>query len=215
MKKQLLLFSTVALLGISTISKAQDDRCFKVGGSAINLGVGVGNTLSYNNYYGGYYGGFGYVGPSAAFTPAFTASYEYGIAHVGIGIIGAGMEFGFQGTHATYIDGPYYSEKQRWTTLAFSPRATYHFDVINKNRLDIYAVVQLNIYANGYSDKVTDYNNNNVLVTTTNSHSGVGVRPGIMAGIRYFVTPHFGFFSELGYDISIIKAGISFKFGGN
>lgn len=213
MKKSLLLFATAILLTITSTSKAQDERCFKVGSSAINLGVGVGNTVSYNSYYGnGYYGnGNGYIGAGAAFTPAFTASYEYGIAHAGIGIIGAGMEFGFQGTHSTYVDNNH-SERQTWTTLAFSPRATYHFDVINKKRLDIYAIVQLNIYSNGYSDEVTDYNHNNIIIK--NSHSGVGVRPGAMVAIRYFVTPNFGFFSELGYDIAIIKGGLTFKFGG-
>ncbi|MEO8759717.1 MAG: hypothetical protein ABI388_01805 [Bacteroidia bacterium] len=211
MKKSLLLFATAVLLTTTGTLKAQDERCFKVGSSGINLGVGVGNTVSYNTYYGNGYYGNGYVGPGAAFTPAFTASYEYGIAHAGIGIIGAGMEFGFQGTHATYLDKNH-SEKQTWTTLAFSPRATYHFDVINKNKLDIYAIVQLNIYSNGYNDTQTDYNHNSV--TVTNRTNGINVRPGVMVAIRYFVTPNFGFFSELGYDIAIIKGGLTFKFGG-
>jgi len=214
MKKSILLLTTTVFLSIAGTIKAQDDPCFKVGGSAINLGVGVGNTISYNSYYvgSGYYGGYPYASVGAAFTPAFTASYEYGIAHVGIGIIGAGLEFGFQGTHANYVEPGNYSEKQHWTTLAFSPRATYHFDVINKNKLDIYAIVQLNIYANGYTDKYTDLYNNST--TTSTSHSSVGVRPGIMAAIRYYFVPGFGVFSEIGYDISIIKAGITFKFGG-
>ncbi len=209
--KKLVLVAAMFGLGFSSTLKAQDERCFKVGASAINLGIGVGNTISYNTYYGGGYYGSGYAGTGAAFTPAFTASYEYGIAHAGIGIIGAGIEFGFQGTHSTYVNGNH-SERQQWTTLAFSPRATYHFDVINKNKLDIYAIVQLNIYANGFSDEVTDKFNN--VKTTAYSSSGVGARPGIMAGIRYFFTPGFGIFSEVGYDISIIKGGFTFKFGG-
>jgi len=212
MKKTFLLLATAALFSIASKSQAQDEQCFKVGSSAINLGVGVGNTVSYNSYNNntnGYYNGP--IGVGAAFTPAFTASYEYGIAHVGIGIIGAGLEFGFQGTHSTsvYSNGDY--DKQKWTTLAFSPRATYHFDFLNKKKLDIYAIVQLNIYSNSYSDNYRDNNNN---IVPAYSNSSIGVRPGVMVAIRYFFVPNFGVFSELGYDISIIKAGMSFKFGG-
>ena len=204
MKKTLLLFATAALFSLASTTQAQDETCFKEGTSAINLGVGVVNTLSYNNGLVG-----GYYGASPAFTPAFTASYEYGIKHVGIGIIGAGLEFGFQGTHYNYAGTPY---REKWTTLAFSPRATYHFDFLNKKKMDIYAIVQLNIYANSYSDNSPYYNNNGT-ISTYSSHS-VGVRPGVMVAIRYFFTPNFGVFSELGYDICVIKGGISLKFGG-
>ncbi len=204
MKKTLLLFATAALFSLASTAQAQDEKCFNEGTSAINLGVGVVNTLSYNSGLVG-----GYYGASPAFTPAFTASYEYGIKHVGIGIIGAGLEFGFQGTHYNYAGTPY---RERWTTLAFSPRATYHFDFLNKKKMDIYAIVQLNIYANSYSDNSPYYNNNGT-ITTYSSHS-VGVRPGVMVAIRYFFTPNFGVFSELGYDICVIKGGLSFKFGG-
>jgi hypothetical protein len=203
MKKKIVLLVTATLISLTTALNAQDEQCFKKGTSALNLGIGVGNTLSYDNGYA-YAGVYG-VG-HAVFTPAFTASYEYGIVHVGIGIIGAGLEFGFQGTHYDYPNSAY---REKWTTLAFSPRATYHFDFLNKKKFDIYGIVQLNIYANSYSD---NYNPNGTI--TTYSSNSVGVRPGIMVAARYFFTPNFGVYSELGYDISIIKAGLSFKFGG-
>src|SRR6185312_8885325 len=119
MNKKLILLATIAFISITNLSKAQDDLCFKKGTSALNLGVGFGNTITYNN---GYYG-YGY-GPSVAISPAFTASYEYGIIHLGIGTIGAGLQFGYQGSHYDYT---YYSNvyKDRETTLAFGPRATY------------------------------------------------------------------------------------------
>jgi hypothetical protein len=202
MKKKIILFVTVAFISIATTSKAQNEQCFKKGTSAINLGVGFGNTITYNNGYNGY----GY-GPSVSISPAFTASYEYGIVHLGIGIIGAGLQFGYQGSHYNYTDG-INVYKDRETTLAFGPRATYHFDFLNKKKFDVYPIVQINIYSYMYSDN-GPYGN-----VYANSN-GVGVRPSVLVAARYFFTPNIGVYSELGYDISIIKAGLSIKFGGN
>jgi hypothetical protein len=210
MKKTTLLFATAALLSIASISNAQDsqdEHCFRAGSSGINLGVGIGNTIVYDNGYGGY----------AGFSPAFTASYEYGIAHAGIGTIGAGIQFGFQGSEYTYANGNGYVAKERWTTLAFSPRATYHFDVLTRRKIDFYPIVQLNVYSYGYSYTETGYYKNGQVVnryTPANANS-VGIYPSVLIAVRYFVTPNFGFYSELGYDITIIKAGFTFKFGGN
>lgn len=202
MKKIKILFVTAALVSLATIAKAQDEQCFKKGTSALNLGVGFGNTITYNN---GYYG-YGYA-PSIAISPAFTASYEYGIIHLGIGIIGAGLQFGYQGSHYDYTYGANVY-KDRETTLAFGPRATYHFDFLNKKKFDVYPIIQINIYSYMYSDNGPSGN------IYANSNS-VGVRPSILVAARYFFTPNIGVYSELGYDISIIKAGLSIKFGGN
>jgi hypothetical protein len=200
MKKKLILFVTTTLLTIATTSQAQD-QCFKAGTSAINLGVGFGNTVTYGT------GLYGYGG-AVSIAPAFTASYEYGIIHVGIGIIGAGLEFGYQGSHYNYTDGVNIY-KERWTTLGFCPRATYHFDILNKGKLDIYPIIQLNVYNSIYTDNGPA---GNVYVNPNNN--SVFIRPSILAAVRYYFTPNFGVYSELGYDISIIKAGISLKFGG-
>jgi len=205
MKKTVLLFASALLFGFA--SNAQDEHCFRAGSSAINLGIGIGNTITYNNGYGG----------TAGIAPAFTASYEYGIAHVGIGTIGAGMQFGFQGSEYTYADGKGYVDKERWTTLAFSPRATYHFDVLTRKKFDVYPIVQLNVYSYGYSYTESGVNNNGQVVHTTYTSANnrtSGVYPSVLLAVRYFVTPSFGFYSELGYDISIIKAGFTFKWGG-
>ncbi|HXD93604.1 MAG TPA: hypothetical protein VNX01_10350 [Bacteroidia bacterium] len=202
MKKIIILFVTTALISIATISKAQDEQCFKKGTSAINLGVGFGNTIAYGT------GLYGY-GTGISISPAFTASYEYGIIHVGIGTIGAGLEFGYQGSHYNYTDGVNIY-KERWTTLAFGPRATYHFDFLNKKKFDVYPIIQVNIYSSLYSDNGPA--GGTYLNPNTNS---VSVRPSVLVAARYFFTPNIGVYSELGYDISIIKAGLSIKFGGS
>jgi len=205
MKKIQLLMAGILLYSFA--SHAQDEHCFRPGSSAINLGIGIGNTITYDNGYGG----------TAGLSPAFTASYEYGIAHAGIGTIGAGIQFGFQGSEYTYIGGNGYVEKERWTTLAFSPRATYHFDVLTGRKFDVYPIVQLNIYSYGYSYTETGVTPNGQVVRTyTNpaNNNSVGVYPSVLIAVRYFITPNFGLYSELGYDISIIKAGFTFKWGG-
>ncbi|HKC66882.1 MAG TPA: hypothetical protein VKG26_01535 [Bacteroidia bacterium] len=198
--KKIIVFVAIVLTSLVTKINAQE-KCFNEGTSALNIGVGFGNTVTYD---GGWYGyGYGYA-PSVSVSPAFTASYEYGIKHVGIGIIGAGLEFGFQTSRDNYIyAGDVYND--RWTTLGFCPRATYHFDILNKGKFDIYPIVQMNIYSSMYT-------NNQPL---RGNSSSVFVHPSILAAVRYYFTPNFGVYSELGYDISIIKAGISLKFGGN
>lgn len=205
MKKIAFLFLTTTFIGITNTAKAQDEPCFKVGASAINLGIGFGNTVNYDNGLGVY----GINNSGMHRSPTFTASYEYGIAHLGIGIIGAGLEFGYQGSHYDYSGTTY---KDVWTTLAFSPRATYHFDILNKKKFDVYPIIQINIYdyiySNNYSSTVSGLYNNN------SNNSGIGVRPSILVAARYFFTPNIGVYSELGYDICIIKAGLSIKFGG-
>ena len=67
-------------------------------------------------------------------------------------------------------------------------------NTIPKLRVDI---IESNYNWNG------NYNNNSI-----------GVRPSLLVAARYFFTPNIGVYSELGYDISIIKAGLSVKFGG-
>ncbi|HTA63092.1 MAG TPA: hypothetical protein VK835_11580 [Bacteroidia bacterium] len=203
MKNKLILFIAIVLVGLTTTSNAQE-RCFNEGTSALNLGVGFGNTVAYG---GGVYA-YGYA-PSVAISPAFTASYEYGIKHVGIGIIGAGLELGFQGSRDSYNNGSnVYSE--RWTTLGFCPRATYHFDILNKGKFDVYPIVQINVYSSSYSNT---FPSNGTYVNQ--SSSSVFIHPSILVAARYFFTPNIGVYSELGYDIAIIKAGLSIKFGGN
>jgi hypothetical protein len=205
MKKTSLYFALTALLGLSINTQAQEEHCFRPGTSAVNLGIGIGNTITYDNGYGGY----------APISPAFTASYEYGIAHAGIGTIGAGLQLGIQGSEYTYDNGNGYIAKERWTTLSFSPRATYHFDVLTRKKIDFYPIVQLNVYSYGYSYTQTGIDNNGHPRTyNPSTNNSVGVYPSILIAVRYFVTPNFGFYSELGYDISIIKAGFTFKFGG-
>jgi hypothetical protein len=200
MKKKLILFATIVFIGLTNKVSAQE-KCFNEGTSAINLGVGFGNTVAYDGGWAGY-GYYGYA-PSISVSPAFTASYEYGIKHVGIGIIGAGLEFGFQTSHDNYNNGGNIY-KENWTTLGFCPRATYHFDILNKGKFDIYPIVQVNIYSSSYS---------NNLPQSASTHN-VFAHPSALVAVRYFFTPNFGVYSELGYDISIIKAGISLKFGG-
>jgi len=190
-------------IGLTATLNAQE-KCFNEGTSALNLGVGFGNTVTYGVYAYGY----GYA-PSVAISPAFTASYEYGIKHVGIGIIGAGLEFGFQTSHDNYNNGSN-SYKENWTTLGFCPRATYHFDILNKGKFDIYPIVQINVYSSSYSN---NFPSNGTYVNQNTS--SVFIHPSVLAAVRYFFTPNFGVYSELGYDISIIKAGVSLKFGGS
>ncbi len=203
MKIKILLLPLTFLLSFSLQTKAQDEHAFKTGSSAINLGIGFGNTVFYNN-------GLIYGNGSTTATPIFMGSYEYGMTRLGRGVIGAGIQFGYQGSHYNYKDISGMDNQIRYTTIAFSPRVTYHLDVLGGKKFDTYGIVQLNIYSYGISNTAPT----GAGFVNTNS-SKVGLRPAVLIGIRYFFAPYFGLFAEAGYDICIVKAGLSFKFTNN
>ena len=189
MKKAILLLAAVAMLSGTAFSQGSGDP-FGKGASAINFGIGFGNTI-----YGGY---------SMAW-PSFSVSYEYGIVEIGMGssmkgIISVGGLAGFGGAKNNYGWGEVSSNY-----FLVAVRGNYHF--IFHDKFDPYAGIITGYYFGNYKyDYYPGYSN-----WKYNENSN-GFHVGAYAGVRWFFTPAFAVFSELGWNISIFTVGVTLKF---
>lgn len=157
---------------------------FQVGSSTANLGVGLGTAL----------GGLGNA------RPAISLAVDYGMWDVGgPGVISLGGYVGNTGYKYTDLG---YTAKWNYTTVG--ARGAYHFNGFKIPRLNAYAGAML-----GYNFvKYSSENQDNSFVN--NYASGLGVT-GFLGG-RWFFTQNFGAFAELGYGVSVLNAGITYKF---
>ena len=108
---------------------------------------------------------------------------------------------------STYDYGSYYGTDYKWTYgyTIVAARGSYHFgDQLNVENLDAYAGVEL-----GY---------NMVSVTSPSGFNGsysVGasaVRAGVYGGGRYWFSPKFAGFGELGFGLGNVTLGLSTRF---
>lgn len=199
MKKFSLLF--ISLFMVFTSAQSQGDA-FGKGKSAINLGVGFGNTI----YTGGNYKmGF----------PTISVSYEIGILEVAMGsslkgVVGVGGLIGYGGSrynNSYSYWGSGYGYDVRTNYFLFAARGNYHFIFLDK--LDTYAGIILGYYTG--NSKVT-YDANYPSSYPTYSGSDGGFHGGAYAGARWFFTPAIAAFAEVGWSISILTIGGTFKF---
>lgn len=192
----------IGLAALFVFSMGQSSKLtaqtFDEGSIAINAGIGFISTVRY-------------LGLSGVHrTPALCLSGEYGIIKLGPGILGGGIAFGYQSASYTSNYGAYYY-KDKWSTTMIGLRGTYHPDFLKTDKAELYGIVQLSITHFGYTYSSNDPYLNNY---EYGDHSlNTSFHPYLMIGAKYYFTKNFGVFSELGYDISLIKAGITFKFG--
>ncbi|MGY2131241.1 hypothetical protein ACW9KT_03380 [Hymenobacter sp. HD11105] len=164
---------------------------FRKGFSIVNLGLGL---ISPNNGYDL----FGAVKSS----PAITLSYEKGVIDgIGPGTIGLGGLIGYKRYH---YDFPRTDDKATWTDLVVMGRGTYHYNFTSDPNLDTYGGVSLGIRYNLYKNEVSPdrdrYNGD-----------GLHLAYGLFAGARYYLTERFGAFGEVGYDMSYLKLGLTYR----
>jgi hypothetical protein len=189
MKKAILLLAAIAMISFTAVGQGQGDP-FGKGSHGINLGIGFGNTI---------YSGYNMAWPS------FSASYEYGVAEIGMGsslkgIIGVG---GLVGLGGSKIDYGWGQVKSNYFLIAV--RGNYHF--IFHDKFDPYAGIITGYYFGNFNyDYAPGYSYWNY---STNSN---GFHFGAYAGARWFFTPMFAVFSELGWNISIFTIGATLKF---
>jgi hypothetical protein len=196
-KINLSIISLVILFLFTGKNNLLDAQIFDKGTIAVNAGIGVISTIRY------------YPGVSVSRTPVFAFSGEYGIMKLGPGVIGGGIAFGFQ--TASYTQDYFsYFYKYKWSTTMFGLRGTYHPDFLKGKKYELYGIVQLSITHYGYSFTTNDPFLNSYQY---GDHSlSTSFHPYLMIGAKYYFTKNFGVYSELGYDISLIKIGITVKF---
>jgi len=139
--------------------------------------------------------GWGSIGYSATPIPSFNASFEAGIVDIpNVGVIGVGGFGGFR--YAPFSYGAY-------TNTIFAGRGVFHFQFFDTGNFDLYAGAHLGIGIYSWNYDNTYYLGDN---------SDVYVVDDIFAGARWMKNDKFGFFAELGYGISYLKAGVTLKF---
>ncbi len=177
----------VVVFGVQLMASGQP---FEKGDKAINVGIGIGSALYSGKYY-------------KMRIPPISLSYEQGITNkLGIGYIGVGGYLGISGSKwETEVAGDTYG--WQYTYFVIGARGAYHFDLVDD--LDIYAglILGVNIIS---SKEIGDWPTD-----VTGKSESTGVAHSEFAGIRWFFKPNFALMAELGYGISYLTVGVSFK----
>lgn len=181
------LLTLLFILGfISGTVYAQDtEATFAKGDNVIGVGVGVGGVYGFNSY--------------SSQTPVFGLQYDRGIIPLKFGaVIGVGGFLGYKGY--VYKDGQY---KDKWNIVIIGARGTFHYDLFGVENLDTYGGMMLAYHALSHSDNYPAYYSRN--------KSGAAYAS-IFAGAKYYFSPGFGAFAEVGYGVAWLTVGAAFKF---
>jgi hypothetical protein len=153
-----------------------------VGSVIVNGGIGAGSDYE-NDYYNSRFG--------------LKAAIEWGLVHLGPGVITLGGEVGGSFSTGGYINYDNY----RANTILFGARAAWHYGW-GVPGLDTYGGISgdLGVHHYQYDDAPGNI-----------SHYSAVAVPGIFVGASYFITQFFGFNAEVGHDITDFQIGIIIK----
>ncbi len=198
-------FSRPSLSGSERQSVSGTGPAFGEGSKVLNVGLGFGN-----HYYA--YRGYGY---NVRRTPEFSLSYEQALKNkLGPGYLGLGAYMGFQA--ASYKNEDYYFHNQRYyyqhnyQYWHIAARGVYHADALIFEKGEIYFGAMLGLRYQSY--KYTSDNPDPDALLYEVSSSDIYPTFSILAGGRWYFTPAAALFAELGYGISYLTLGVSFKF---
>jgi hypothetical protein len=137
-------------------------------------------------------GPYVYAGSGFSFTLGVTGEYAFSDEISGGGYLAF-----------TRWDYGYGSGDIGYNFVDFGVRASYHFAKLLKvsnKKFDPYAGASL-----GFNSSKNDYNG------AYNDIYDGGVRGGLYAGARYFWKPNMGVFGEVGFGLTVLSGGITFK----
>ena len=126
-------------------------------------------------------------------------AFEYGITDE----ISVGAQIDF--SRWSYGYGGY---KWSYTFVPVAARGSYHFGKLinlNTDKLDLYGGAALGFYISKYSD------NSGYSGYYDNAYGNKALF-GIFAGGRYYFKDNIAGFAEVGYGVSTLKLGVTFKF---
>ncbi|MEO5569782.1 MAG: hypothetical protein ABIT08_07655 [Bacteroidia bacterium] len=200
MKKTITLLFAVAAMSTVYAQEAP----FQKGTNVISAGLGLGSAL-----------GSGYS--SSSNTPGLSASYEHGVWTVGgPGVISLGGYLGFKGYKYEYVGTGYYfpstyiyTVSQKWNYTVIGVRSAYHYNGLESDEWDLYggAMLSYNIVNYEYSDN-DPYNS----VSYNSENYDNNIYFTLYIGGRYFFSKSWGAYAELGYGVSYLNIGASYKF---
>jgi hypothetical protein len=185
MKKS--VFFSIVLMVISFFSVVRvHAQAFAAGTNVVSAGIGLGSSLA--NYT---YGSQG-IGLSA--------TYDRGIWEAGPGVISLGAYIGYKSF--TY-SGPGYDYK--WNYTIIGARGAWHFTGLNVDNLDLYGGLMLS-----FDNLSTSFSNDNPNYAPGSYASTIELSP--FVGARYYFANNLGVYGELGFGVSILDIGLSYKF---
>ena len=166
---------------MSTVASAQS---FRKGTTTANVGIGLGT-------------GLGGLGKSR---PAISASFDHGVWETGgPGVISIGGYVG--NTGYKYSDLGYTA---KWNYVVVGARGAYHYNgFTSAPKLDVYGGAMLAYNIVKYSSDGDDMSLSN------NYSSGIGLSG--FLGSRWFFSENMGGYAELGFGVSVLNIGITFK----
>ncbi len=171
------------ILFLSLAALGLQAQPFQKGTTAVNAGIGLGTAL----------GGLGSA------RPALSLAVDHGMWEIGgPGVISIG---GYVGNTGYRYKTTGYTQKWNYTVVGV--RGAYHYNGFAElPKLDVYggAMLAYNIAkytADGYTGANT---------------FGSGVGFSAFAGGRWFFTEKIGAYAELGYGVSYLNIGVTFKF---
>lgn len=191
----------------SSSSASSGGGCFNESSKILNIGIGFGGRSYYN-----YSRATGY---SYRSSPALSVSYEQALKKkVGPGFLGIGGYFGYQSAYLKYDDYYYnnnkYYYRHNWKYMMFAVRGAYHLDALNFEKGEIYfgGIIGLRYTSYSYETNSTDPNKNYYQL----SNSSLWPAWSFFGGGRYYLAKNIAVYGELGYGISYLTVGASFKF---
>jgi len=167
------------------IAVAAHAQPFQKGTTTANLGIGLGTAL----------GGLGKA------RPAISASVDHGMWDIGgPGVVSLGGYVG--NTGYKYTDAGYTA---KWNYIVVGARGAYHYNGFkNVPNLDVYGGLMLGYNIVSYSSTGSD-------AGYANSY-GSGLGLSAFLGGRWFFSDNIGAYAELGYGVSHLNVGVTFKF---
>jgi hypothetical protein len=183
MKKKLLILAAMLIVSVSALQA----QAFEKGNNVLSFGIGFGSSIgSFNN---------------RTQTPGLSVNFERGIVELGPGVLSAGGYVGYKGFR--YSSGSY---TQKWNYVIIGARAAYHYTGLKVEKLDVYGGLMLSYNILNYTD---NYSGSGNIYSSGRNSAGVTA----FVGGRYYLLPVLAAFSELGYGVSFVSVGVSFKFG--
>lgn len=185
-------------------SRAATGQVFDEETRLINVGIGFGNRSYYRSNYSSY-----------TQSPAFSLSYEQSMKEkIGPGIFGLGGYVGYQkATYRSYYYNYYYYSQNYYYEDAYkyyllAGRAVYHWDVLNKDKAELYSglILGLRIQTSTHTDSDPNHPYNYYY----NQGSSGFIYAGFIGG-RYYLTKHAALYCEIGYGISYANIGLTLK----
>jgi hypothetical protein len=180
-------FFSVLLMVISLFSVSRvHAQAFEAGTNVVSAGIGLGSSLANYTY------GSQSIGLSA--------TYDRGIWEAGPGVISLGAYIGYKSF--TY-SGPGYDYK--WNYTIIGARGAWHFTGLNVENLDLYGGLMLS-----FDNLSTSFSNDVPGYVPGSYASTIELSP--FVGARYYFANNLGVYGELGFGVSILDIGLSYKF---